>query len=108
MLKLLTQNFFSAKSIYECVMDDESYFTVDGNEWQQQNYYESKDHLALEGVKLIRKIKFPANVLLWVAVNESPKSILVFFKAGLAVNKEVYISKCLPILHKFIQKHHKN
>jgi hypothetical protein len=34
-LKLLTQNFFSAKSIYKCVMDDESYFTVDGNEWQQ-------------------------------------------------------------------------
>jgi hypothetical protein len=31
----------------------------------------------------------------------------VFFKTGLAVNKEVYISKCLPILHKFIQKHHK-
>jgi hypothetical protein len=44
MLKLLTQNFFSSKSIYECVMDDESYFTVDGNEWQQQNYYESEDH----------------------------------------------------------------
>jgi hypothetical protein len=30
------------------------------------------------------------------------------FKAGLAVNKEVYISKCLPVLHKFIQKHHKS
>jgi hypothetical protein len=33
-LKLLTQNFFSAKSIYKCVMDDESFFTVDGNEWK--------------------------------------------------------------------------
>jgi hypothetical protein len=31
-LKLLAQNFFSAKSIYKCVMDDESYFTVDGND----------------------------------------------------------------------------
>jgi hypothetical protein len=33
-LKLLTQIFFSAKSIYKCVMDDESSFTVDGNERQ--------------------------------------------------------------------------
>jgi hypothetical protein len=32
----------------------------------------------------------------------------VFFKAGLAVKKEVYISKCLAVLHKFIQQHHKN
>jgi hypothetical protein len=32
----------------------------------------------------------------------------VLFKSSLAVNKEVYISKCLPVLHKFIQKHHKN
>jgi nitrogen regulatory protein PII len=46
-LQLLTQNFFSAKSIYKCVMDDEFYFTVEGNdEWQQQSYYESVDHPA--------------------------------------------------------------
>jgi hypothetical protein len=32
----------------------------------------------------------------------------VFLKAGLAVNKEVYTSKCLPVLHTFIQKNHKN
>jgi hypothetical protein len=43
-LKLLTQNFFSAKSIYKCVMDDESYFMVDRNAWQQQTYYEFEDH----------------------------------------------------------------
>jgi hypothetical protein len=40
-LKLLTQNYFSEKSIYKCVIDDESYFTVGGNKWQQQSYYES-------------------------------------------------------------------
>jgi hypothetical protein len=30
--------------------DDESYFTVDGNKWQQQSYYESEDHPATEDV----------------------------------------------------------
>jgi hypothetical protein len=31
----------------------------------------------------------------------------IFFKSSLAVNKELYLSKCLSVLHKFIQKHHK-
>jgi hypothetical protein len=55
-LKLLMQIFFSVKSIYECVMDDESYFMVEGNEWQQQIYYESEDHPATEDVNFIRKM----------------------------------------------------
>jgi hypothetical protein len=40
--------------------------------------------------------------------SESGISEPVYFKAGLPVNKEVYIFKCLPVLHTFIQKHHKN
>jgi hypothetical protein len=54
-LKLLTQNFLSAKSIYKFVMDGESYFTVDGNEWQQQSYYESEDHKVTEDVKFFAR-----------------------------------------------------
>jgi hypothetical protein len=53
--KLLTQNFFSVKSFYKCVMDDESYFMVEGKEWQQQSYYESEDQPATEVVKIIHK-----------------------------------------------------
>jgi hypothetical protein len=88
-------NFFSAKSIYEFVIDDDSYFTVDGNEWQQQSYSEPEDHPATEDVKFICKTKFSAKVLLWLAISESGISEPVFVKAGLAVNKEVYISNCL-------------
>jgi hypothetical protein len=48
-------------------MDDESYFTVVGNEWQHQSYDESEDHPAKEDVKFICKTKFPAKVLLWLS-----------------------------------------
>jgi hypothetical protein len=89
-------------------MDDESFFMVEGNEWQQQSYYESEDHPATEDVELIHKTKFPAKVLLWLAVSESGISEPVFFKAGIAVNKKVYLSKFQPILHTFIQKQNKN
>jgi hypothetical protein len=81
-------------------MDDVFYLTVDGNDWQQQSYYESEDHPATEDVKFIISVK----VLLWLTVSESSISEPVFLKAGFAVNKEEYISKCLPVLHKFIQK----
>jgi hypothetical protein len=66
-----------------------SYFTVDGNEWQQQSYSESEDHPATEEVKFVRKTKFPAKVLLWLAISESGISEPVFFKVGFAVNEEV-------------------
>jgi hypothetical protein len=54
-------NNLSAESV-----DVESHFKVEveSNEWQLQSYYESEDHPAIEDVKFIRKIKFPAKVLL--------------------------------------------
>jgi hypothetical protein len=73
-LKLLKHYFFSAKSIYNCVIDDESFFTVDGYEWQQQSYYESEDHPVVEDVKFIRKTKFPAKFLLCLAVSKDAKA----------------------------------
>jgi hypothetical protein len=81
-------------------MYDESFFTIEGNAWQhQQSYYESKDHAATDDVKFIHKTKFPAKIFLWVS--------MVQVNQYFAVNKELYIFKCLPVLHKFIQKHHK-
>jgi hypothetical protein len=68
-----------------------TYFMVEGNERQQQS--ESEDHPLTEDVKFIRKSMFPAKVLLWLAVSEYDVSEPVFFKSGLGVNKEMYISK---------------
>jgi hypothetical protein len=38
-------------------MDDEFYFTVGGNEWQQQSYFDFKDHPATDDVNFIPKTK---------------------------------------------------
>jgi hypothetical protein len=67
-LKLLAQNFFSINLIYKCVMDDEYYIMVEGNEWH--TYYESKNHPVTEDVKFNGKTKLLAKVLLWLAVSE--------------------------------------
>jgi hypothetical protein len=61
---------------------------VECNEWQQQNYYNSKDPPATEEDKFIRNIKLPAHVLSWLDVSECVVSEAVFLKSGLVVNKE--------------------
>jgi hypothetical protein len=48
-------------------MDDESHFTIEGNEWQQQSYYKSENQPETEDVKT----RFPSKVLLWLAVSIS-------------------------------------
>jgi hypothetical protein len=51
-------------------MNDESLFTVEGNEWQQQSFYGFEGHPAIEGVKFIRNTKFPARVFCgWMSVS---------------------------------------
>lgn len=107
-LKLLTQSYFSATSIYKCVMDDESYFTIEGNEWQGDSYYECEGHEIPENVKFKTRSKFPKKVLVWLAISESGVSEPVFLQSGLAVNKQIYINKCIPKLEKFIKKFHKH
>jgi hypothetical protein len=76
-VKLLAQNFFSIKRSNKCVMDDESYFNVEGNKLQ---VWKSPSNCV-------------ANVLLWLAVSVNGVSV---------VNKELYISICLPVLQKFV------
>jgi hypothetical protein len=51
---------------------------------QEQSYYGSENHPASADIKFIRKTRLNAKVLLWLAVSE-----YVFFKSGLAVNKEL-------------------
>jgi hypothetical protein len=70
-------------------------------------FRKSVDHPASEDAKFIHKTKFPSKVLLWLAISDYSLSEPVLFKSGLAVNEELYISKCLPVLLKFIPKHKK-
>lgn len=105
-LRELSKNYFSCSSEYKCVMDDESYFTVEGNEWQSKHYFESSSHKAPDKSKFIHKTKFPGKVLLWLAISERGISDPVFFKGGLAVNAQVYNEKCVPALKNFIKKYH--
>jgi hypothetical protein len=67
------------------VIDAESYFTVDGNELQQQSYYESEDHPTTEDVKFIRK----TNILKW-----NTKFWKIHYMVKYGPNLKKFLLKC--------------
>ena len=58
-------------------------------------------------VKFISQTKFPKKVRLWLTISEKGMSKLLFFRSGLAVNGEIYSTKCLTEVASFIKKYHK-
>ena len=106
-LKKLCNETFAAKNYVVCLMDDESYFTLDGNEWQGKFFYDDSTTPVENSVKYITKTKFPKKVMVWVTISQFGLSKAEFFRSGLGVTAEVYKTGCLPKVSDFIrEKHH--
>ena len=88
-------------------MDDETFLTVDGNDWQGTSYFTFPTNQVSSEVKFISHTKFPKKVLLRLTISEKGMSKPLFFRSGLAVNGEIYSTKCLPEVASFIKKYHK-
>lgn len=107
-LTILVKEIFPAKRNVMVVMDDETYLTLDGNNWQGKGYFTSPTKEISSNVKYIAHTKFPKKVLLWLTISEKGMSRPVFFLSGTAVNGESYSTKCLPEVAAFIKKYHKD
>ena len=91
------------------IIDDKSYFylsntNISGN----AGFYSSDINAASNDVRLKRKDKFEPKLLVWITFSTKGISQQYIALSGQAVNEDVYISKCLVKLEKFIEKHHKN
>lgn len=106
-LNKMVNSFFPANRDVAVVMDDETYLTLDGNDWQGTSYFTSPTKEVSSEVKFISHTKFPKKVLLWLTISEKGMSKPLFFRSGLAVNGEIYSTKCLPEVASFIKKYHK-
>lgn len=106
-LRKLVRNVFQAKNDVLCIMDDETYFTLDGNEWQGKYFYDSPKAQVKEDVKFVEHTKFPGKILLWLAISPLGMSKPVFFESGLAITANRYIENCLPKVKQFISQKHR-
>lgn len=91
-------------------MDDEKYFTFANScDVTNQGYYTTDKSTTPDNIKFISKSKFEPKVLAWCAI--SAKGISAFFvqtQSGIAVNADIYITKCLPKMVDFVKKNHKD
>ena len=75
---------------------------------ENAGFYSSDINAASNDARLKRKDKFEPKLLVWIAFSTKGISQQYIALSGQAVNEDVYISKCLVRLEKFIEKHHKN
>ena len=86
------------------VMDDETYVLLDPHQAPGNRYYnEAEDHPLDIDQKLRPKEKFPAKFLVWQAIASTGEVSESFITKG-TINQEIYRTKCLPKLIKFIRK----
>ncbi|CAF3491403.1 unnamed protein product [Rotaria socialis] len=94
---------------FELIMGDEKYFTLT-NESVSTNrgFYTSDPTTTPLDVKFKRTQKYPAKVLVWIAISE--KGILkpFFSKRTEAINERTYLKKCVEErLILFVNSYHK-
>ena len=90
-------------------IDNESYTPLSSTNLSgNAGYYTSDPNTTPNEVKLKRKSKYEPKLLVWVALSKKGVSKHYIAPLGQAVDKEVYISKYLVKLKKFINKVHKN
>jgi hypothetical protein len=91
------------------IIDDESYFHLSNTELSgNAGYYSSDCEATPNEVKLKRKGKYEPKLLVWIALSKKGVSKHYIAPSGQAIDADVYISKCLVKLKKFINVVHKN
>jgi hypothetical protein len=104
--KLVNQLYKSNSPI---IMDDEKYFTFDGDNMpgNKRYYTDDKDNCP-DDVRFIGKEKFPKKLLMWIAISDRGMSQPLFrFQKAEAIKSSIYIEECLEKrLLPFIHKHY--
>ena len=77
-------------------MDDESYFSLAGDEYSSnRGYYTDNKTLCPIHVKCKSRLKFPPRVLMWIAISEDGFFCKPFFLEKGNMNGNVYLKKCI-------------
>ena len=63
-LNKMVNSIFPANCDVAVVMDDKTYLTLDGNDWQGTSYFTSPTNQVSSEVKFISHTKFPKKLLL--------------------------------------------
>ena len=93
----------------QLILDDEKYFSLNGDIACYRKYYTTDRSTALPKVKFKTKIKFEPKLLVWMAVSQKGISSIYVHRSTIAIKQETYLHDCIrKRLLPFINHHHKN
>lgn len=94
----------------EIIMDDEMYIDENGTVTHgADGFYTDNKQLAPDRVRFVGKKKFPAKVGIWFAVGSKGMSTFYMWRAGSAINQDIYLKECLQKrLMRWINLYYKN
>lgn len=102
-LSVLPRGPLKPTTLEEIVMDDESYFTLDGSGMPgNRGFYTTNSKQAPVNVAYYGKKKFPERVMVWCAISASAVSEVFILEQGQRVDHKIYIdilkSRLLPYI----------
>ena len=105
----LSRDFFPPGGNMAVVLDDESFFTLKGDEQRGNDRVWTTDINACPPeVRFKQKEKFCKKLLVHCAISPRGISELSFVESGYAVNRHVYINMLRKTVVPFIRQHHAN
>lgn len=108
-LRKMARGDFAPKNGKKIIMDDESYFTLDGVSMPgNKSYYTSDPAATPDNVKFAQVKKFPERVMIWFCISEDGPSVMHVFDKHQTMTANLYREKCLPKLVKFIEEYEYN
>ena len=106
-LQSLIQTSFSEESTEDIVMDDESYFTLDGTGLPGNDiFYTDNVSKTPNEVRFRRQAKFPAKIMVWAVISRRGIKLMVFGKKFTSMDNVIYRKKCLTKVLKFVEEHY--
>ena len=105
----LVNSSFSDDCEDEIVMDDESYFTLDGTGLPGNDVFYT-DNIAKtpNEVRFRRQAKFPTKIMVWAVISKRGIKVKVFPKNSLSMDNEIYRTQCLTKVLRFVETHYES
>lgn len=106
--KLRRTSHFKPSETTEIINDDESYFSLSGHNYPgNDGFYTSDKRNTPNDIKYRFTEKFPARLLVWIAISKKGYSQPFFAVKNCAINSNIYSNDCIEKkLLPFIKKYH--
>ena len=93
----------------QLILDDEKYFSLNGDIACNRKYCTTDRSTALPKVKFKTKMKFEPKLLVWMTVSQKSISSIYVHRSRIAIKQETDLHDCIrKRLLLFINRHHEN